>query len=45
MDLDESVASVSVAVTDMAFATYEEYLDSQITPLDMFYLEVQIALI
>ncbi len=22
------------------FNTYEEYLDSQITPLDMFYLEV-----
>ena len=24
------------------FNTYEEYLDSQITPLDMFYLEVEI---
>jgi hypothetical protein len=24
------------------FNTYEEYLDSQITPLDMFYLEVLI---
>jgi hypothetical protein len=22
------------------FATYEEYLDSQITPIDLYYLEV-----
>jgi hypothetical protein len=26
------------AVTE--FATYEDYLDSQITPIDLFYLEV-----
>lgn len=25
------------------FGTYEEYLDSQITPLDLFYLEVQLC--
>lgn len=24
------------------FATYEDYLDSQITPIDLFYLEVSL---
>jgi len=27
------------------YATYEDYLDSQITPLDMYYLEVNIIFI
>jgi len=27
------------------YATYEDYLDSQITPLDMYYLEVIIKII
>jgi hypothetical protein len=26
----------------MEFVTYEDYLDSQITPVDLFYLEVRI---
>ena len=34
---DEAVASDNI-VTE--FATYEDFLDSQITPLDLYYLEV-----
>jgi hypothetical protein len=30
-------------ITVTEFGTYEEYLDSQITPLDLFYLEVDIG--
>ena len=36
--LDIVVSGGDNTVTE--FATYEEYLDSQITPLDLYYLEV-----
>ena len=35
---DENVAASDNVVTE--FATYEDFLDSQITPLDLYYLEV-----
>jgi hypothetical protein len=36
MNTTEEAAPISV----IDFNTYEEYLDSQITPVDLFYLEV-----
>lgn len=38
---EEAVASDNI-VTE--FATYEDFLDSQITPLDLYYLEVRIVM-
>ena len=35
----ESVSISDNVVTE--FSTYEDFLDSQITPLDLFYLEVR----
>ena len=35
----ESVSASDNVVTE--FSTYEDFLDSQITPLDLFYLEVR----
>lgn len=35
----ESVSASDNVVTE--FSTYEDFLDSQITPLDLFYLEVK----
>lgn len=35
---EEAVGATDNIVTE--FATYEDFLDSQITPLDLFYLEV-----
>jgi len=35
-DLNSNVGDSTIA----EYATYEDYLDSQITPLDMYYLEV-----
>ena len=37
MELSNVVADNAIA----EFSTYEEYLDSQITPLDLYYLEVR----
>ena len=31
-----------VADNVIEFSTYEDYLDSQITPIDLFYLEVRV---
>ena len=36
---DENVAAASDNVVT-EFASYEDFLDSQITPLDLYYLEV-----
>ena len=36
---EEAVGATDNIVTE--FATYEDFLDSQITPLDLFYLEVR----
>ena len=38
---DEAVGATDNIVTE--FATYEDFLDSQITPLDLFYLEVSVT--
>lgn len=35
---EEAVGATDNIVTE--FATYEDFLDSQITPLDLYYLEV-----
>lgn len=35
---EETVGATDNIVTE--FATYEDFLDSQITPLDLYYLEV-----
>jgi hypothetical protein len=35
---DEGVGGTDNVVTE--FSTYEEFLDSQITPVDLYYLEV-----
>ena len=35
---EEAVGAADNIVTE--FATYEDFLDSQITPLDLYYLEV-----
>jgi hypothetical protein len=40
---DEGIGGTDNVVTE--FSTYEEFLDSQITPLDLYYLEVSINLI
>jgi len=37
-DMGNNAGDSSIA----EYATYEDYLDSQITPLDMYYLEVNI---
>ena len=41
--LESDIAEIPNVAADNAiaeFSTYEEYLDSQITPLDLYYLEV-----
>ena len=40
---EEAVGATDNIVTE--FATYEDFLDSQITPLDLYYLEVLLVLI
>lgn len=40
---EEAVGATDNIVTE--FATYEDFLDSQITPLDLYYLEVLFVLI
>jgi len=40
---EEAVGAADNIVTE--FATYEDFLDSQITPLDLFYLEVMSILL
>lgn len=40
---EEAVGATDNIVTE--FATYEDFLDSQITPLDLYYLEVLMVLI
>ena len=40
---EEAVGATDNIVTE--FATYEDFLDSQITPLDLYYLEVWLVLI
>ena len=40
---EEAVGATDNIVTE--FATYEDFLDSQITPLDLFYLEVMFIFI
>jgi hypothetical protein len=37
---DEELANGAGDTAITEFATYEDYLDSQITPVDLFYLEV-----
>ena len=37
---EEAVGATDNIVTE--FATYEDFLDSQITPLDLYYLEVML---
>lgn len=41
MDQDEALTTVDNIVTQ--FNTYEDFLDSQITTLDLYYLEVRAA--
>ena len=38
---EDTTANVDRIVTE--FNSYEEFLDSQITPLDLYYLEVSFA--
>jgi len=40
IDFERLVGATDNIVTE--FATYEDFLDSQITPLDLYYLEVMI---
>ena len=40
---EEAVGATDNIVTE--FGTYEDFLDSQITPLDLYYLEVLLVLI
>lgn len=40
---EEAVGATDNIVTE--FATYEDFLDSQITPLDLYYLEVLLVII
>jgi hypothetical protein len=43
----DDIADIAIGQGDSTvteFATYEEYLDSQITPLDLYYLEVTTTL-
>lgn len=41
MDTSEGQVAAGHHDTSIAeFSTYEEYLDSQITPVDLYYLEV-----
>lgn len=41
MDKDEGLATIDNIVTQ--FSTYEDFLDSQITTVDLYYLEVRSA--
>ena len=38
--MDDDIPTQGQDNTVTEFSTYEEYLDSQITPLDLYYLEV-----
>lgn len=41
MDRDEGLTALDNIVTQ--FNTYEDFLDSQITTVDLYYLEVRVA--
>jgi hypothetical protein len=40
--MDEDAPTAHDVTTE--FATYEDFLDSQITPLDLYYLEVRVGI-